>query len=185
MPAYLLAALYATALPFSIEDDQLSLKFRCSHSAQEELWRIVYKCLQHELHRPRLCVLQAALLYIHKLSQHQTQATMQEAAFMWSFTGTVVGLAHDLGLHLECRMYAVPTREKKIRRRLWWATYIEDKFMSLLLGRPPYIHHDECDVSELDEADFSTAGNSTVEGHRAFQDMCRLALIANSLQFSL
>ncbi|KAJ4984535.1 fungal specific transcription factor [Stagonosporopsis vannaccii] len=82
-------------------------------------------------------------------------------------------------------MYAISAKEKRLRRRLWWATYIEDKWISLLLGRPPHIQHEECDVSHLTEIDFQVSGISGAAGNHAFQDMSRLALIAKDLQASL
>jgi hypothetical protein len=87
-------------------------------------------------------------------------------------------------------MFGIPAREKRLRRRLWWAVFIEDKWMSLLLGRPPYIKQSEWDTSELDNADFEhqpalypeTLGCNPCA---AFQDMARLALVAESIQQSL
>lgn len=185
LPIYLLAALYATALPFSAEDDELALCSTYGDRPQDELWIIAYECLQDEIRRPRISVLQAALLYLHKTSQHQTQSNPQDTAFVWSFLGSVVGLAHNLGLHLECSMYAIPAKEKRLRRRLWWAVYIEDKWLSLLLGRPSYIQQGEFDVSELSEFDFLGSGITAAESHRVFQDCARLAVIADSLRVSL
>lgn len=185
IPTYLLAALYATVLPFAIEDNELAIEFPQSEDLQDVLWRIVYECLQREIGRPRLAVLQAALLYLHRSVQHTTKPNMHETTFTWSFLGNVVGMAHNLGLHLECRMYAIPAKERRLRRRLWWATYIEDKWLSLLLGRPPHIQHEECDVSELTESDFQAPGALVTEGYRAFQDMSRLAIISKNVQASL
>lgn len=185
MPTYLLAALYATALSFFAEDDDLALMFSSDTKSQDKLWRIVHEYLHCEMHQPKLSVLQTALLYLHKRTPHPDGPDMYDTAFRWSFLGNVVALAHNLGLHLECRMYAIPSREKRLRRRLWWATYIEDKWTSLLLGRPPYIQHEECDVSELDETDFQNPVLPSGGSYRAFQDMSRLAIVARYLQSSL
>lgn len=185
MPIYLLAALYATALPYSAEDDELVLCSAYDERPQDELWRIVHEYLQPEFQRPKLCVLQAALLYMHKVSQHRVQSNLEETASVWNFLSSVIGLAHNLGLHLECSMYAISAREKRLRRRLWWATYIEDKWISLLLGRPSHIQNDEYDVSQLTEVDFLTLGIPAAGSHRVFQDFSRLALIADSLHSSL
>lgn len=185
MPTYLLAALYATALPFCSEDEYLASVFAHHAEAQDELWDIVNECLQREMCRPKLSVLQAALLYLHRRTQHYDSPDTSNTPSMWTFLSSVIALAYNLGLHLECRMYAIPSREKRLRRRLWWATYIEDKWISLLLGRPPQIQHEECDVSDLDEADFQPPGVPGGEGQRGFQDMSKLALVARSLQSSL
>lgn len=190
MPVHLLAAICGAALPFAVNDDQLAVLHIYDQLPLDKVWRIVYKCLQDEIHRPRLSVLQAALLYLHKTGQDRRRYAASDTAFVWSFMGSVMGLAHSLGLHLECRMFGIPAREKRLRRRLWWAVYIEDKWLSLLMGRPPYIRQGEWDVSELDDADFdghvvSYVGNSTGKTTCAFRDMARLALVADSVQSSL
>lgn len=68
-------------------------------------------------------------------------------------------MAQNLGLHLETRMCAIPTEEKQLRARLWWALYTEDKWLSLLMGRPPYISHSEWDVAQLEETNLSIPGS--------------------------
>ncbi|GMF72115.1 unnamed protein product [Aspergillus oryzae] len=117
------------------------------------LWRMAYELISEEIHTPHLAVLQTALLYLHR-PLDEARASIADTPFVWSFVGTIVGLAESLGLHIECRMWGIPAWEKRLRRRLWWAIYAEDKWRSLLMGRPPYIHRSEWDVSELDGADF-------------------------------
>ncbi|KAI1399156.1 fungal-specific transcription factor domain-containing protein [Hypoxylon fuscum] len=46
-----------------------------------------------------------------------------------------VRTAYMLGLHLEPPQ-DTPQREKEMRKRLWWALYIQDSKMSMKLGRP-------------------------------------------------
>lgn len=88
-------------------------------------------------------------------------------------------------------MCAIPAEEKQIRRRVWWAIYIEDKWLSLLLGRPPYIRQEEWDVSALDDRDFGPpsyvlySSASLVKVAAPFRDMAQLAVIAESVQSSL
>ncbi|KJZ73953.1 hypothetical protein HIM_06621 [Hirsutella minnesotensis 3608] len=189
LPVHLLAALYGSALPFVVNDDQLAVLHMYDQLPLDRVWRVVYRSLHDQLHRPRLSVLQAALLYLHKTASDRGRYAASDTAFVWSFMGTVVGLAHSLGLHLECRMFGVPAWEKRQRRRLWWAVYIEDKWLALLMGRPPYIRQDEWDVSALDDADFDIHHPSTyasaVPAKSAFRDMARLALVADSVQASL
>ncbi|KAJ6439315.1 fungal specific transcription factor [Purpureocillium lavendulum] len=191
LPVHLLAALYGSALPFAVNDDQLAVLHIYDQLPLDRVWRIVYRSLQDQLHRPRLSVLQAALLYLHKTGSDRRRYAASDTAFVWSFMGTVVGLAHSLGLHLECRMFGVPAWEKRLRRRLWWAVYIEDKWLSLLTGRPPYIRQEEWDVNALDDADFDIhhpltyASAVPAKSVSAFRDMARLALVADSVQVTL
>ncbi|KAJ5989743.1 hypothetical protein N7522_009950 [Penicillium canescens] len=154
VPIHLLAGIYASAFQFVAHDDYLCVLSTYHASPVETLWRMVYELISEEIHSPRLAVLQAALLYIHQQPRDEARLTTADTPFLWSFVGQIVGLACSLGLHIECRMWGIPAWEKRLRRRLWWAVYAEDKWRSLLMGRPPYIHPDEWDVSELDEGDF-------------------------------
>ncbi|KAJ5139447.1 hypothetical protein N7448_002855 [Penicillium atrosanguineum] len=154
VPVHLLAAVYASAFPFVAHDDYLCVLNTYHASPVQRLWRMVYEIISEEIHNPRLAVLQAALLYTHQRPLDDAQYTTADTPFLWSFVGQLVGLACSLGVHIECRMWGIPAWEKRLRRRLWWAVYAEDKWRSLLMGRPPYIHSDEWDVSELDEGDF-------------------------------
>lgn len=189
IPTHLLAAIYGSALPYASNDDYLALLYAYEKPPPGKIWRIVYELFYDEIHVPHLSLLQASLLYIHKGFEDDQRSASSDTPFIWSFIGSVVGLAHSLGLHLECSMFGIPAQEKRLRRRLWWAVYIEDKFMSLLMGRPPYIRQDEWDVSELQDSDFDVYSflsepppSST---HIPFRYMARLALIAESIQQSL
>ncbi|WQF89992.1 hypothetical protein CDEST_15006 [Colletotrichum destructivum] len=188
IPTHLLAAVYGSALPFTSADEHLVVPLMHERVPCGEVWRIAQKSFLQDLQRPHLSVLQAMLLYLHRTKEDSKQYAATDTAALWPLMGTMVGLAHNLGLHLECRMMGIPAYEKRLRRRLWWAVYIEDKFFSLLGGRPPYIQQGEWDVSQLDSADFVL--RSEVEHplpwHRMpFVHMANLALIADSLQRSL
>ncbi|KAH0425831.1 hypothetical protein CcaCcLH18_10700 [Colletotrichum camelliae] len=79
----------------------------------------------------------------------------------------------------------LPAQEKRLRRRLWWAVFIQDKFSSLHTGRPPYLRKDEWDVGELDDFDFLPWNETDASKASPFRDMARLALIAETLQADL
>ena len=40
----------------------------------------------------------------------------------------LVGISHILGLNIDCSKWEIPEREKKRRRRLWWAVFVQDKW---------------------------------------------------------
>jgi hypothetical protein len=65
-----------------------------------------------------------------------------------------VGLATSLGLHLECQDWAIPAWEKRLRKRLWWVVYSEEKWRSMLLGQPTLISKDQWNVNDLVDEDF-------------------------------
>ena len=187
VPVHLLAAIYASAFPFVAYDDYLCVLNTYHASPVQSLWRMVYDLITEEIHSPRLAVLQAALLYIQQQPMDDSRYTMADTPFLWSFVGQIVGLACSLGVHIECRMWGIPAWEKRLRRRLWWAVYAEDKWRSLLMGRPPYIHSAEWDVSELDEGDFLVGprqGFSTCSSDTdiPFRFQVNLARIAEEIQ---
>lgn len=190
VPCHLLGAIYGLALPFARNDEHLSIVEMYRQLPCEAVWRIVYDSLQEQLHRPRLSVLQAGLFYLHKTRQDNLAFATAPDAFKWSWLGSLVGVAHNLGLHLETRMCAIPAEERQIRIRLWWALYIEDKWLSLLTGRPPYICEAEWDAGELIESDFTVpptvplADISHADLTRPFRDMARLSTIADTVQSS-
>ncbi|PCD23943.1 hypothetical protein AU210_015457 [Fusarium oxysporum f. sp. radicis-cucumerinum] len=190
VPCHLLGAIYGLAIPFARNDDHLSIVDMYNQLPLEAVWRLVHESLQVEIRHPQLSVLQAGLFYLHGTGQDHRPLSTAPDAFKWSWLGSLVGMAHNLGLHLETRMCAIPTEEKQLRARLWWALYTEDKWISLLMGRPPYISEDEWDVSPLEESDFSVpisvpfADITHAELTRPFRDMSRLSAIASLVQSS-
>jgi hypothetical protein len=92
----------------------------------------------------------------------------------------------------------LPAWERRLRRRLWWVVYAEDKWRSLMMGRPPYIREDEWDVTDLDDDDFridqmhidfllssSDESRRDVVHVRQFQHFARLSRIADEVQVRL
>ncbi|RAH86870.1 fungal-specific transcription factor domain protein [Aspergillus japonicus CBS 114.51] len=198
-PVCLLAAIYASALPFAKFDDYLCLIYAYSLPSTDRLWRMVLALVLQASHTPRLATLQAGILYLHRPIS-ATEGAVADSVSVWSFVGMLVGIATSLGLQLECKPMGLPAWERRIRRRLWWAMYAEDKWRSLLMGRPSYIRNDEWDVTDLGEEDFSVSDslrdalqspstdcNSSHEVWYAqpFQHFIRLSRIADELQQSL
>lgn len=197
LSTHLLAAVYASAQPFVKFDEYLCVVYAYSTPSRDSLWRIVWEALQESIHTPHLSTLQAGLLYLHK-SGETNQSSIADSAFVWSFVGTLVGLATSLGLTLECRPMGLPAWERRLRRRLWWAIYAEDKWRCLLMGRPPYIRQDEWDVTDLDNDDFHIDGvhidfilstddeaMSDAPYAHQFQYFAKLCRIADEVQSSL
>lgn len=192
IPVQLLAAIYASAQPFMKFDEYLSVVNAYTTQPTDRLWRITFEIILEEIHTPHLSTLQAGILYLHKQYQG-SQNAIADSPFLWSFVGMLVGLATSLGLQLECRPMGLPAWERRLRRRLWWALYAEDKWRSLLMGRPPYIRHDEWDVTHLDDDDFCIDGrvslpdNENRESSHAlpFQSFSRLSCLADEVQHRL
>ena len=150
------------------------------------MWRLVYEKLQEEIHQAQLSVVQATLLYLHKEPCDDRRHDLAETPFVWAWTGKLVGLATSLGLNIECSMWAIPSWEKRLRKRLWWAVYAEDKWRSLLMGRPPYIHRHEWDVEQLNSSHFGHESEDLFDaGRNLFLGFSRLSEIAEAVQETL
>ncbi|CUM68161.1 uncharacterized protein PRCAT00005878001 [Priceomyces carsonii] len=72
----------------------------------------------------------------------------------WLFTSSLVAICQQLGLHLDPTLWDIPIWEKRLRRRLWWATFIQDKWDSFGLSRPSHIHDDDFNVAIITKDDF-------------------------------
>jgi hypothetical protein len=182
-PLHLLGAMYALALRFVSYDEHCAIWHAQTSLSADTLWRFVYEELQEQVHQPEMSVVQASLLYLHKAPADEKRHSLTDTPFTWSWTGKLVGLTTSLGLHTECSMWAIPSWEKRLRRRLWWAVYAEDKWRSLLMGRPPYIHSEEWDVEELDSSHFGlTSADLPQREHVPFKSFIGLTQIAESVQ---
>lgn len=185
-PLHLLAAIYALALRFVSDDEHLAVWHTQRAPSTDDLWRLVYEELQQAIHQPHLSVVQAALLYLHKDPCDERRHSLSDTPFTWAWTGKLVGLTTSLGLHTESSMWAIPSWEKRLRKRIWWAVYAEDKWRSLLMGRPPYLHRQEWDVEELDSTHFQLLpGDLSLDDHHPFISFVNLSQIAESLQETL
>ncbi|GAB1737061.1 hypothetical protein NU219Hw_g421t1 [Hortaea werneckii] len=182
-PVHLLAAIYALSLRFTSDDGHLAVWSAQTAPCSHVMWRLVYEKLQEEIHQAQLSVVQATLLYLHKEPSNDRRHDIAETPFVWAWTGKLVGLATSLGLHIECSMWAIPSWEKRLRKRLWWAVYAEDKWRSLLMGRPPYTHRQEWDVEQLNSSDFEHELGDHFDARRnLFIGFSKLSEIAEAVQ---
>ncbi|KGO48660.1 Transcription factor, fungi [Penicillium expansum] len=183
IPVHLLAAIYASAIPFAVHDPVLCVSAAYGELLSGKLWQMVHELILQETHTPKLAVLQASLLYLQQIPAGSLKA-LPDGPFIWSFLGSTVALAVSLGLHVEPRPWGIPPWEKRLRRRLWWAVYVEDKWRSLLAGRPSFIHPDENDIFELSASDFMQDENAEDHEHACqplFYYTTGLACIAENM----
>ncbi|KIW63823.1 hypothetical protein PV04_08795 [Phialophora macrospora] len=152
-PPYLLAAIYASSMSFGAYDAHVCLSKMWEGYSSPELWQLVYNGISLEIHTPRLATVSAALLYLNK-APVGNQFLAADSPFIWSFMASTVALATSLGLHLDCSNWNIPNWEKRLRRRLWWGVYSEEKWRSVLMGRPSLIAGDQWIVSEPTADDF-------------------------------
>jgi hypothetical protein len=79
---------------------------------------------------------------------------------LWSDIGSIVGMAHDLGLNLDPTAWSLSPLDSDRRIRIWWALYIQDKWGALGLGRPSYLNDEHCNVPLPTADNFSHIGLS-------------------------
>ena len=151
LPLSLLAAMYATALPFMLYDDLLATTIVHSPPPAYQLFRMSWSCVTQELHTPRLATLQACLLLLQRAP---TNRYVTDTPWKTSLVGWTVSLAQTLGLTRECGDWAsIPQWEICLRKRLWYGVFIMDKWASLGAGMPSHIRMEDFDVLPLTDAD--------------------------------
>ncbi|KAK4242145.1 fungal-specific transcription factor domain-containing protein [Achaetomium macrosporum] len=83
----------------------------------------------------------------------------------WSWLGSAVRVAQDLGLYTEPRTGSLI--EDEMRRRTWWTIYILDRSLAVELGRPMLIDDADCDVSlpaAIDDYHMTERGHRLPDG---------------------
>ncbi|OBT55857.1 hypothetical protein VE04_04644, partial [Pseudogymnoascus sp. 24MN13] len=105
--------------------------------------------LTHELHNPRPATLQAVHLLVRRPVQH--------TPFRPALVATAVSLAHSLGVSHDSTSWSVPAPDLVLRKRLWHAVFVTDKWTALTLGMPSCIRTDDADVPPLWPADLEPA----------------------------
>lgn len=131
-----------------------------------QLNEIALKNFFEMIERPKLSMVQTGLLMLRCRS---------ECANNWVLNCTVVALAEELGLGIDCQDWKLPRWERGLRRRLAWAVWTQDKWTAsiesrhsnLILGRNWL-------VKMLTEEDFP-ADSPVINSSREQQDAAKLA----------
>lgn len=147
----LLAAIYLLALGWWDCDTILS---RFPKPDVRRLEYIALAGLTVAMQRPKISAVQAGLL----LLQRSKSST-------WTLTVQLVALAQEIGLHLDCSHWSIPLWERRLRKRLAWALFMQDKWSALVHGRPSHIHAADWSVPPPSPEDFSE-NTSTAEDSR-------------------
>ncbi|OCK85777.1 hypothetical protein K432DRAFT_413049 [Lepidopterella palustris CBS 459.81] len=168
----LLAAVYILALNWWSYSSELAL---LPKPDVPKLEKMAFKTMNDIIHRPKLSTIQAGLLLLQRPEGDS-----------WALTTQLVGLGQDLGLHLDCSTWRIPTWERGLRKRLAWALFMQDKWGSLVHGRPSHIATTDWAVKSLSESDFPESaadeddedGSTEVEkGRTLFCEMIALTEI--------
>lgn len=172
--APLLAAVYVLAIQWWDYDPQLN---RFPKPNVEMILKIGLNNYMLEiLKRPKLSAVQAGLLLLQckhiinckssndglrqqgggsSNSNHSNSVATGDADYSeWILCSQIVSLAEELGLGLDCNDWKLPKWERGLRKRLAWAVYLEDKWLSLKLARPSHINESNWMVLPLYDQDF-------------------------------
>ncbi|KAI9812477.1 MAG: Fungal specific transcription factor [Pycnora praestabilis] len=137
----LLAAVYILALNWWARTPDLASLPKPNVQRLEE---IALRSIGYVINRPKLSTVQAGLLLLQRLNEDS-----------WNLTTQLVGISQDLGLHLDCTDWRIPTWERGLRKRLAWGLYMQDKWSSLVHGRPSHIFDVNWAVRSITDEDFA------------------------------
>lgn len=206
--APLLAAVYVLAIHWWDYDPQLN---RYPKPSVELLLKIALNnYLLEILKRPKLSAVQAGLLLLqckHIVRElggnvgSPANSTSDASALLsssfndsdyndWVLCSQVVALSEELGLGLDCDHWKLPKWERGLRKRLAWAVYMEDKWLSLKNARPSHISELNWVVLRLVEEDFPEKhgdgdlkeGSSDINnGKKNFMNLISLSIILSDI----
>ena len=125
-----------------------------------QLEDIALRSFGDSLGTPGLSTIQAGLLLMQRPNIDSKALNAQ-----------LLGIAYEVGLHLDCSSWRLSSTERGLRKRLAWALYMQDKWCSLIHGRPSAISKDNWAVQELADEDFIALGS--LEGLASVEDFER------------
>lgn len=140
----LLAGMYILSLNWWSLDPKLA---KYSKPDASRLEAVAMRSLSVAMERPKLSTVQAGLLLLQR-----------PEADSWSLTTQLVAIGQELGLHLDCTTWSIPAWERGLRKRIAWALYMQDKWSSLIHGRPSHIFNANWAVKPITEEDFNEDG---------------------------
>lgn len=209
--APLLAAVYVLAIQWWDYDPQLN---RFPKPNVEHILRIgLNNYILEILKRPKLSAVQAGLLLLqckhilrginaahappgaYGMALASLTSAFNDSDYNdWVLCSQVVALAEELGLGLDCDGWKLPKWERGLRKRLAWAVYLEDKWLSLKNSRPSHINDMNWIVLDLAEEDFPEKhgdgdlkeGSSDINnGKKNFMNLISLSKILSEILNSL
>lgn len=148
----LLAAVYILALSWWSYSSELAMLPKPDVPTLEKL---ALNTVGDVIHRSKLSTIQAGLLLLQRPEGDS-----------WALTTQLVSIGQDLGLHLDCSRWKIPSWGRGVRKWLGWALYMQDKWGSLVHGRPSHITEADWRVGPVTEDVFpeSAADEDDEEG---------------------
>ncbi|WWC58198.1 uncharacterized protein I303_100734 [Kwoniella dejecticola CBS 10117] len=150
----------------------------------KDVWKEVVAAEDEEYKQPRLRTLQLAIISL------ATRPSSAHAVNAMSLARSV-SIAHMIGLHLDCSGWRLPRWERSVRKRVWWALFILDEWISIVHGRPSLITKSNRSVTlpTIDDTDWGEFSSSSrpeedIEIERSmasFIGQCEIALIIEEM----
>jgi len=151
-----MAGMYILALNWWSHDPKLGAYPKPDAARLEA---IAMKALSVSMERPKLSTIQAGLLLLQR-----------PEADSWSLTTQLVAIGQELGLHLDCSSWSIPLWERGLRKRIAWALYMQDKWSSLIHGRPSHIFGANWAVKPINDDDFKEEGDGYENRQEELED---------------
>ncbi|KAG2229124.1 hypothetical protein INT48_005483 [Thamnidium elegans] len=129
-------------LPNVVKIDSFKYTVEQLTECQEVLKEKALKLLAIVYKRSMISTVQALIL----LSMFTNTEVDEEDTSHWFMTGMAIRMAQDLGLHRDCTKWKIPDYEVELRKRIWYAAYLMDRWVASELGRPISIFDHEFDV---------------------------------------
>ncbi|KAI4158345.1 MAG: hypothetical protein LQ342_007514 [Letrouitia transgressa] len=171
----LLAAMYTVAASSPIYGFPNASQL---HIDIPQLEEIAFRWFENSLAKPTLSTIQAGILLMQRPNVDTKTLNSQ-----------LVSAAYELGLHLDCTSWLLTDQECGLRKTLAWALYMQDKWCSLIHGRPSLISKDHWGVKGLVEKDCAAdyvdlkdaAKEEAQRGRELFNQMVTLTRILGTV----
>ncbi|KAL4915675.1 fungal-specific transcription factor domain-containing protein [Aspergillus aurantiobrunneus] len=179
IPASLRGAVYGLGSAFWQHDPDVGapLQFDLHY-----LFKAAQSSLQRELHAPNIWGIQACLLLLYKRPADNVTI---ETPRTWIFSSRIVACAQMIGLHHDSSMWHLVPAEKKLRKKLWWATYLTDIWSSVCHGNLPLVYPGSFTTTPpgIDDLAFDEEVHRTVNisASARFLEMIKLSQILHEL----
>ncbi|KAF9968043.1 hypothetical protein BGZ70_007055 [Mortierella alpina] len=172
-PGVLLNAMFAIASRYSTHPEIVGTD---PESFGDEYFDRAKRLIDYEYELPRQSSIQALLLMvIYRFT------SAKSGGRIWVMLGMAIRMAQDMGMHRSSARWHLPPLETELRKRLWWACYVMDRWSSCCMGRPLGIDDIDCDVDypsvvEEDWADADGKAGSPDEDNEKHKEELSFAL---------
>lgn len=174
----LLAAIYSTALPFAMYDDQLCIDMAYDSPDAEDLAHLMNSAIAFDVHSPNIATVQTLFLLVVKPS---SSPLVSDASYRWTTMGTLVSAATNIGLHLDPSFWNIPSSQVAARRRLSFFIFAIDKWLAAALGRPPHVNRANWLVDAITTQDEHSSGLDASQWTNILAFSALTSCLANTL----